>query len=155
MHNRKGFTTIELVYIIGLLAILGSLCIPFYRGIYYKSQDVLLDVCSKELLSDLRLMQQKAETEDCYYHIYFNNISNSYMMYSYKDSKSYVYKKRSLPYGIQYDNIRSSYQNNKLSFNGKGKPVPYPCTISLKNGSGRYKSITITVGTDYISLKDS
>lgn len=155
MNFKKGITLIELVSVIALITILSSICIPCYSGIYYRSQDIFLDIASNELLSDLRLIQQKAEAEDSIYHIYFNNMDNSYMIYSYKDMSSCVYKSKSLPHGIKYDNIRSTYQNNKLSFNSKGKPLPYPCTISLKNESGRYKRITVTVGTDYISLKDS
>jgi hypothetical protein len=41
-----------------------------------------------------------------------------------------------------------------LSFDRAGKPLPNPCTIIITNNLGQYKSITITVATDYISIKD-
>lgn len=154
MHNKKGITVVEMVAVIGVLAILASICIPCFGNLYKKSQDISLNTSTKELLCDLRLMQQKANSEDCIYHIYFNTLDNSYMIYSYRDMQNCVFKQKKLPAGIRYDNIRSTYQDNKISFNSKGKPLPYPCTVSLINNVGQYKRITITVETDYISIKD-
>jgi len=154
MHNEHGVTLIELIAVVAILGILSCICVPCFGGFYYRLQEILLDTASKELLTDMRLVQQKASSEGYIYKIYFNKIENSYMIYSYKDMDNCIYKNVHLPAGISFDGTRSTYEDNMISFNSKGKPMPHPCTISLKNSLGQYKSITITVGTDYISIKN-
>lgn len=149
MYNKNGVTLIELIVVLAIISILMTVAVPLYSMI----GEFYLDTSSKELLVDMRLAQQKAMTEGYYYHIYFNSSNNSYMIYSYKDMNSCVYKKVNLPAGIKFDRIHSTYEENKISFDERGKPYPRPCTVALKDSGGHYKRITITVATDYISLK--
>lgn len=153
MYNKDGFSLIELIIVIAILGILMSIVFPLSGGFYSTIQEFNLDTASNELLSDMRLTQQKAISEGYYYNIYFNSSENSYMIYSYANMDNTVYKTKKLPVGIIFDKVRSTYRDNKISFNNRGKPLPFPCTIALKDISGRYRRITITVGTDYISLK--
>ena len=153
MSKKNGFTIIELLVTLGIISIVSFFCIPFVSLLNYQKQDILLNTTCRELLGDLRLSQQKSITEGFIYNVFFNTIENTYMIYSYKDLNSCIYKFKKIPDGIKFDALRSSYSNNKVSFNSRGKPLPYPCTISLVNNIGHYMKITITVGTDYISIK--
>lgn len=154
MNYKKGATLIELVIVIGLLAVLAQICIPYFKGAGPDIQKMNLEMASKELLSDLRLSQQKAKSEGNIYHVYFDVANNSYKIYSYRDRQECVYKERKLPDGIFHDNVESTYSGSMVSFNSRGKPLPHPCTIALVNSFGERRLITIKVGTDYISLKD-
>lgn len=154
MGNKNGASLIEMIYTLALLGIISCIAVPCISGLYNKSQEVFLDTGVKELLSDLRLIQQKSRDENTVYHFFFNKANNTYMIYSYADMTNCVYKNKKLPDGISFDSIHSTYKDNKVSFSSRGKALPYPCTISLINKIGQYRKITITVGTDYISLKN-
>jgi prepilin-type N-terminal cleavage/methylation domain-containing protein len=152
LYNKNGFTLIELIAVIAIIGMLALIILPRIGG--GSRQKLLLDTSTEILLSDLRLAQQLAWSENNTYHIYFDRFNKSYMIYSYRNMSNCLFKQVSLPGGISFDMIHSTYIDNKISFNGKGKPLPFPCTISLADSIGRYKRITITVGTDYISIKD-
>jgi prepilin-type N-terminal cleavage/methylation domain len=149
MFNRYGMTLIELIVCLAIIAILASVCVPYKKG----TESYNLETCSRELLSDLRLMQQRAMAEGNIIQVYFDSINNSYMIYSKINMIDYVYKNKKLPGGISFDKIRSSYDDNKVAFNEKGNPMPYPCTISLTDSSGDYRSIVINIATNYIYMK--
>lgn len=154
MDYKRGFTFIELAVSIALISILLSVCIPIFSDYNRLKQSTLLDTSSIELLSDLRLCQEMAKYEGNTYNIYFNSIERSYIMYTRRNTYDYVLKRKNLPQGIKFDNTRSTYTKNMLSFDRRGKPLPNPCTIAIINHIGQHKSITITVATDYISIKD-
>lgn len=154
VQAKKGFTLMELVICIMLISLVLSIESPFIFNYSSKRQDALLNETVYELMSDLRLYQQKAMTEGRMYDIYFNSIEGSYMVYTYIGMGNSVCKQKRLPGCVYFDSAHSTYSNNKVTFNSKGKPLPYPCTISLKNSSGQHMEITITVGTDYIGIKD-
>lgn len=154
MYNKDGTTLIELLCSLAIIGMLSCIAVPCVGGLYRRSQELLLDAGAKNLLSDLRLIQQKAREEGSIYHFFLDNMNNSYMIYNYRDMSNCVYKNVSLPDGIRFDKSRSTYKDNKVSFNSRGKPLPYPCSISLVNSIGQYRKITITVGTDYISIKN-
>lgn len=155
MVNKKGFTLIELSISIAVMCIILYSSSSLVLDLSSKKQEVLLDTASIELLSDMRLIQQKAMEEGCIYNILFNSTENSYMIYNYRNAQSIVYKNKKLPDCISFDSVRSTYSSNKISFNSKGKPLPYPCTVSLINKRGEYRRIVISIGTDYIGIKDT
>ncbi|KPU44934.1 putative major pilin subunit [Oxobacter pfennigii] len=154
MNKKKGMTLIELISAIAIISIITGISMPLFNNFSYKNQHTMLDIAAKELLSDLRLAQSKARSEGYTYHVYFNRTNNSYMIYSYKNSYDNVYKNKKLPAGIGFDNIYSTYKDNKVSFNSNGHAVPYPCTVSLTNNFKEFRKITITVGSYYISIRD-
>lgn len=154
MDFKRGFTFIELVVSLALMSILLSVCIPIFRDYNKLKQSTLLDISSTELLSDLRLCQETAKYEGNTCNIYFNSAERSYYIYTRRDAYDHVIKRKNLPQGIRFDNTRSTYTKSMLSFDRVGKPLPNPCTIAIINNIGQHKSITITVATDYISIKD-
>lgn len=154
MRSKNGVTLIELITVLAVMSIVSSIAVPLIAN-YGRDQHMLLEVASKELLCDLRNAQEMARSRGYVYNIYFSDAESSYKIYCYSDMENPLYKKKILPRGIRFDKVRSTYKDNKLSFNSRGKPLPYPCTISLINGCGQYKKITITVATDYISIKDN
>ena len=154
MDFKRGFTLIELAVSLALISILLSVCIPIFTDYNKLKQSTFLDISSTELLNDLRLCQETAKYEGNTYNIYFNSAERSYIIYTRRNTYDYVLKIKNLPQGIRFDNIRSTYTKNMLSFDRRGKPLPNPCTIAIINNIGQHKSITITVATDYISIKD-
>lgn len=154
MSTKKGFGLIETVICCAIICILMRSISPLLVNDIALRQETVLDSTANELLNDMKLAQRKAVEENRIYHIYFNSIEGSYMIYSYTNRGSSIQKYKKLPDSIHYDSIRSTYTDNKISFNTKGKPLPRPCTISLINDAGQYRRITISVGTDYVSIKD-
>jgi prepilin-type N-terminal cleavage/methylation domain-containing protein len=155
MDFKRGFTFIELAVSLALISILLSVCIPIFKDYNRLKQSTLLDMSSIELLSDLRLCQETAKYEGDTCNIFFNSTERSYYIYIRRDTRDdHVVKRKNLPQGIRVDNTRSTYTKSMLSFDRAGKPLPNPCTIIITNNLGQYKSITITVATDYISIKD-
>lgn len=154
MAVKKGFTLIEVIVSMMLICIIISFEAPAAINLSEMRQQVLLDEAAAELLFDLRLYQQKSMSEGRIHHIYFNSKDNSYMVYTYKGLENCVLKRRKLPESIVYDSSNSTYKDSKLSFDSRGKPVPYPCTIALKNNKGKIKKIVVSIATDYIYLKD-
>lgn len=155
MKIKKGFIFVETAISIAIASILLFFSSFNLKNAIDLKSDILLDLSASELLSDIRLAQMKAMEEGRIYHIYLDSQKNCYRIYYFDnvDTKTYKYKK--LADSIKYDKIHSTYEGNKISFNSRGKPLPYPCTISLKNDLGHYRKITISVGTDYVRVNDS
>lgn len=150
---KKGFSIIELIVSLSIISIISVCAIPCSKRIYEENLNNALKLSMNELLMDIKYTQKKAMTDGYICSIEINEDDNLYLITSFRDMKLYTYKKKVLPKGISFDKLNSSYSNKKISFNSAGKPLPYPCTIALKNKLNYYKEITITVGSDYISIK--
>ena len=155
MDIKKGFTFVEIAISIAIASILLYCSSYSLKNSFDLRNKTLLDSAASELLGDVKLAQMKAMEEGRIYHIYLNSLENSYMVYCFDNVSTKICKYKKLPDTIHYDKFRSTYKNNKISFNSRGKPLPYPCTVSLKDDSGEYRKVTISVGTDYIRINDS
>lgn len=153
MRRSSGMTLIELIVCISIACILSCMCIPF-TGLVEKS---CLEAATNELLSNLRLAQQRAISEGIEIAVSFDTKNNSYSVYK-KNIPSSVYVNMNLPGGIRFDNGRSTYNKTDLytvilSFSSKGHPLPRACIISLCSSKGDYKSIAVGIATDCIYTK--
>lgn len=147
MRKNSGMTLMELLVCISIICILSCMFIPF-SGLL---QNNSLETASSELLSDLRLAQQRSIAGGFETTLSFNFTNNSYSVYTH--TNMYVQKK--LPDGIYFDKLRSTCEvTGILLFNAHGHPMPKPCTVTLCCRNGNYKSIAIGLATDYIYIKE-
>lgn len=151
VRSSYGMTIMELLVCISIMCILACTAIPLSGVIQSNS----LETAASELLSDLRLAQQRAKTNGAEVNVYLDVSSRCYSVYDYKNSCMVMYVKKQLPEGIRFDTLRSTFEKTgKLLFSSQGHPMPNPCTVTLCSRNGSYKSIVIGIATDYIYLKE-
>lgn len=151
MARNSGMTLMELLVCISIICILSCISIPL-SGLVQRSS---LETATSELLSDLRLAQQRSIAEGYETTVYFNFKNSSYSVYNYKNASKNVYVQKKFPDGISFDTLRSTCETTGiLLFNCQGHPAPKPCTVTVSSRDGNYKSIAIGIATDYIYIKE-
>ncbi|MBU0976408.1 MAG: type II secretion system protein [Patescibacteria group bacterium] len=144
--SDKGITLVEIVIVIGLLAVLIGMAVPIYRTSYTKGD---LDTSVSQVLSTIRLAQSKAMSGEgaSKFGIHFDSSTTPYQYVLFKGD---VYNSVD-PYN-QVSKISKQITITSLSFNGGGSDLVFEKytgetnnsgTITLRNVSGETIDITI------------
>ena len=114
MKNKKGFTIVELVIVIAVIAILAAVLIPTFSSLIKKSQRTA-ELQAAESAMQIVVMETKAVMDGTYYIV----TSNYSFEYNYSDNGSYLVtdEKEIKSSGKEINDIKS----NKLS----GESVQY------------------------------
>ena len=133
----EGFTLIELVVAISLIAILFSISIPAFS---LWNSSIKLSSSQKELISNLRLTQQKAITTQINHSVNFNTDTNSYFIIKKDDGKilETVFQKNT----ISFSSINLNPSSSEIEFNASGVPSSTG-EISIINNKNKTKAIEI------------
>ena len=99
---RKGFTLIELVIVLGVIAILGASAMATSRGIQRRT----LASASATLKADFRWAQRMALIEGRRWEIRFDRDNNRYFIRSHERDRSYVVY---LPKGVEIDHSTHTF----------------------------------------------
>lgn len=73
--SAKGFSLIELIVVIGLVAVLAAVASPYFMKFRYNTN---LKEAVRAISGDIQLYKQKAVTENIGYRINFNESTNEY-----------------------------------------------------------------------------
>ncbi len=114
-NNQKGLTLIELMTIIGILAILALLSMPFLRSFVPSIQ---LSGATRDLIADLRYAEQLSVTEQIEHGIRFSSSTNAYQLIKYGEPETEIQSKI-LPEKISFYSI-SGFTNDEVKFNPYG-----------------------------------
>lgn len=145
MLNDLGVTLIEVVICIAIIGIISCAALPALTA----GDMFLLQNSSKELLYDMRLVQQTAVSDGCGCMILFDISDNSYRACS-GPAGDVMFKKK-LPDGIVFDRSGLSAVGYKITFTDSGNASS--CTVSLLDSKrGKRKDISIQIATGYIGF---
>lgn len=132
-YFRRGFTTVELLVIIGIIGILTSIGIPALR--VYRP-DLQLSGATRELVTDLRYAEQLAVTEQVDHGIRFFS-STEYQIIRYGPPEEILESK--VLDGVNFQQI-TGLTDDQVIFNPYGA-AKKPGTVTLINT----KNLTTTI----------
>lgn len=134
--NKSGFTLIEILFAIGIIAVTAVIGIPFYQNAV---KNLNLNSVSRSVASDLRYAQQLAVTTQANHSVIFDISGNSYRLKN-EDSQNTI-KAADINDGISLDSI-VGLENDTVTFNATGAATSTG-TITLKNENNRTSTIEI------------
>jgi len=143
MAKQKGFTIIENVIVICIIAIVVAIAIPPYRKMGINGN---LKAAARDMMSDFSFMRERAKSENQNFSIAFHQDNNNYAVPGVANPKSPAYFSRDIT-------ITGTNFGATLTFQTRGTTSPPgDKTITLANGLGSTATITIgTVGRIYVS----
>ncbi len=139
--QRKGFTLLELIVVVGLIVLVGTFITPTYQLLLSQLQ---LNTAVEQVAEQVRLAQQKTVTEQTIYGITFTVGATSVPLYSYNSGTGTKTTQSTLqlPTNISISTVSFS-TNTDIRFATSGAPN-YSGTLTLLD-SIRSKSRTIEI----------
>lgn len=144
-NKVRGYTLVELIVVIALIAIVLSIAIPSIRVIFITSE-------KKELMEfkrDLIFARNSAVMENSIYTIEFNLEKNQYSMIRGKGINKIVTKEKKFVNGIK---LKNDNLDHYVTFYATGSPEKAG-TIELTNKNNDKIYITVVPATGKINLK--
>ncbi len=136
MNNRKGFTLVEAMIVICIMAVVAAIAIPQFQKMAINGN---LKAAAKDVLSDFSSMRERAISENANFSIVFNIGSNNYTVPGLASPKTPTYFANDI-------RVDSTSFGSTITFQTRGTTSPPgDKTISLTNGRG--STATITIGT--------
>lgn len=143
MKTRSGYTLLELVAVLALLAIIFSISLPSIKGILISKERSELMTFRKDII----YARNRAIIENTYYTLNVNKTNNSYQIIKHS-------KKNETIRNVKFKNGIKILNNNfesSLSFSPTGTPNKGG-TILLTNTNGDIIEITITPATGKVNI---
>jgi prepilin-type N-terminal cleavage/methylation domain-containing protein len=134
--TKPGFTLIEMLFAISIIAIMTAVGIPFYQNII---KNLNLNSVSRSLASDLRYAQQLAVTTQVNHGVIFSILNNSYQLKN--QGTQTVIKTVTIDDGIRLDSI-VGLESDTATFNATGAATSTGI-ITLINENNRTSTIEI------------
>jgi len=147
MRSNLGFTLMELIVVIAILAVASSLGVPSFIG--WRNDAKLRDAVSL-LHGDLEFAKLEAVKENDFVAVVFNG--NNYTVFvddgagggdsgNYvRDGSEQLLRNRRMPAGVRINN--TTFAGNQTGFNGRGR-IAVPGIITLVNSAGSQRQIDI------------
>ena len=150
MGNKKGFTLVELMCIIAVLAILSLIAIPEVMNSIDKW---ILDSTAKQIVEDIRWTQHLAIT-GCLIHYFDIDVSDrSYRIRSGILNDPTI---KTVEFNPNITGIVSTFKSHgkykRLSFSSTGIPAQTG-SVFLTSKRGKEVTITVAVGTGRVAIK--
>lgn len=134
-----GFTLIEILVAISVLAVTATMALPFLNSWY---SSIKLKGAQRELTSNFRFTQQNAVTSQKNHLIRINVAQNYYQVIK-KDGIEVVLKMVYLPQNIVFDTINLTPLATEVEFNAAAVPNSTG-EINIKNNKDKTAKIEIT-----------
>lgn len=145
---KRGYTLIELIVVLGILSIIMAIIYPNLMVYHNKRADVDLQYTVDEIIQFINAGKIYARS--------IQGISNSNIMIKFSNEKILMNKGTSTVKSIKVPNtikkIVLSDGINSLEINRFGE-IRKAKSINIYDFRGRYETITIKVGTSYVSRK--
>lgn len=144
--NQKGFTLLELVIVMALLGLIGTVTIPLFSG----TDSMALDGASRKLESDLRYAQSLATTTGDVYGLRTTSsaTNSTYEVYRVYDNSLVTspYDRQPMQEDLDESFNGVFFQNQgHVTFDATGTPtfVLGAGNVRLENASGDIKTVKI------------
>ena len=143
MHNKTGFTLMELMIVIAILVVVSSIAVPSLTG--WRNSAKLRDGASM-LRVDLERTKLRAVKENNFVAVLFN--AGGYTAFVddgdwIKDGSEQLVCDRQLPAGVSIDLADPDmFANNRTRFNARGR-ISNDGAITIVNIAGDEKEISI------------
>lgn len=137
--DKKGTTLIEIVTLLGVIAIIAGITVYSFS---YISPSIKLSQDSKQIVVDLRKVQQLAVTEQKNHLIRFNQENANYQLIRIIDSTEEVLNTTELSTEISFSSIDLDPASFEVKFNSAGTPSSSGA-VTLVNNKGKSKTIQI------------
>ena len=148
MRNKSGFTIMELMVVIAMLAVISALALPAFAG--WRNTAKLRDAVSL-LRGDMEMAKLRAVREDDFVAVLFN--ANGYTVFVDDgagvdadrgdwviDPNEKVLQNRQMPAGVTIDVDDSDmFENDRTRFNGRGC-IGNPGIVKI-NAAGRQREL--------------
>jgi type IV fimbrial biogenesis protein FimT len=148
-HNAKGFSLIEVIVVMVILAIISALAAPSFSEWIEKYR---VKSASRQLVTDLQLMKMKSISDKVQHRIRFINASNQYMLERYDASA---------PAWVQFDIVRDiasstnpyfakgvsftqGLNGNNITFSPSGSANPFGTVIFTTGDQTRNVVVSMT-----------
>jgi len=137
MLNSKGMTLIEILIAISLIAILSSVSFKAFQGL---RPSLKLSSATRDLITDIRYVQELAVTEQVLHGICFFTLEDKYQLIRYGTDEE-ILQEKILPSGISFQEI-NGFSGNCVKFNPYGA-VKKSGNIILINQKSETKTIEV------------
>lgn len=135
----KGFTLIEMIVVVSILSILTTIVLPNLSRWY---ASIKINGARRDLISDLRLIQQNTVTSQTNHSIQINAAQNKYSLVK-KNDPDEIIKTVNLPEGITISALSLMPEVTEIEFNAAGAPTAIG-TITVSNYYGITKTVEVT-----------
>ena len=147
MRNTSGFTMIELIVVIAILAIMASFAVP---SLYSWRSEAKLKSAVSLIRGDLEMAKSRAMRENNFVAILYNE--TSYLIFiddgtGGGDPGDYVrhnderlLRNRQLPAGVTIELAATTFADNRTRFNGRGY-IGNQGLLTIVNSSGAQKQV--------------
>jgi type IV fimbrial biogenesis protein FimT len=144
MHRHSGFTLIELMTIIGIIAVLSSIVIPNFIGWLPKYR---LGSAARDLLSAMQYGRLTAVKNNADVQVQFYPDQDDYRFFADydgdhdQDAEEPTIKSGKMPKGVHLK--ETNFDGNTFYFDGRGLASGSGGTISLENNSKNQTQIRV------------
>ena len=121
-RGRRAFTLVEVVIVVGIIAILSAIAIPHYAGIIQRYR---ADAAARRIINDLAMVQSRANTTSTSQTIVFSTAASQYSVTGMADptgsTTTYTVRLQDAPYNSRL--VSANFGgDSQLSFDGYGVP---------------------------------
>lgn len=150
MKKNAGFTLVEMLIVIAIIAILAAVAIPGYMAYIPKYR---LSGAAQELQGDIQMAKLQALKNGTIVSIRVNVVTDSYEMFfdngvgantgnGTRDGDEESIKIVAMTSGI--DITGTTFANNAIRFNSRGLPRAFAGgTVAIQNENGQMKSVEL------------
>jgi type IV fimbrial biogenesis protein FimT len=154
MKNRSGFTLIELMVVIGVIAILTSIATP---NILAWRENAQLSSAGRQVMSAIQDVRLHAIKENSTARIEFTNPGDNFVTRKWnRGLDTWNIQTRDLPPGVQMTN---NFGGGQAIFNSRGLPINPGVgfgggTVVLNNSRGATLNVVVTPFTGNVRIEN-
>lgn len=149
--NHRGFTLVELIIVMAIIAIIGTISIPSFTRY---SDNANLKSAAREIASDIQRLRTHAVSKNRKQRIVFNLTNDSYTMAERDDADSSWINpqtKTLSTFGSGIDITGSTFAGNSIEFQTRG--TTSMGTLTMTNSRGSTATITTFItGRPYVDV---